>query len=107
MREYNIGDEDGYETRLTYATIRSGRLNRGKHSTKMAHMARRLLDVFLVATGITDKKKKRALLLYQADPKIEKCFDKYRKMETMTTSIKRQILKRTFRTTNKNRLYDV
>ena len=28
-------------------------------------------------------------------------------METMTTSIKRQILKRTFRTTTKNRLYDV
>ena len=74
MREYNIGDEDGFETRLTYATIRSGRGNRGKHSTKMAHMARRLSDVFLVSTGITDEKKKRALLLDQADPKVREMF---------------------------------
>ena len=36
----------------------------------IAHMTR-LSDVFLVATGKTDKKKKRALLLYQADPKVK------------------------------------
>ena len=40
----------------------------------MAHMARKLSDVFLVVTGITDKKKKRALLLYQADPKVREMF---------------------------------
>ena len=39
----------------------------------IAHMTR-LSDVFLVATGKTDKKKKRALLLYQADPKVREMF---------------------------------
>ena len=46
LREYNIGDEDDFATRSTYATVRSGRGNRRKCSTKMAHMARRLSDVF-------------------------------------------------------------
>ena len=31
-------------------------------------------QMYLVATGITDKKKKRALLLYQAGPKVRDIF---------------------------------
>ena len=72
LREYNIGDEDGFATRSTYAIIRSGRGNRRKHSTKMAHIED--FQMYLVATGITDKKKKRALLLYQAGPKVREIF---------------------------------
>ena len=62
-------------------------------------MARRLSDVFLVATGITDKKKKRALLLQIQ--RLEKCFGIYWKMETMTTGFYKVAdsqIKRTFRT---------
>ena len=70
LREYNIGDEDGFATHSTYATIRSGRGNRRKRRRVWLED----FQMYLVATGITDKKKKRALLLYQAGPKVREIF---------------------------------
>ena len=45
-------------------------------------------EMYLVASGVTDKKKKKALLLYQAGPRVREIFARFPITETMMVSIR-------------------